>query len=155
MLTMGLTYPTIAQITGATSNLNRPCEAGFPGCAGTPIAQIMPQILSITPSYRAVPSSSVIIKGSVNLTGATAVYFGSQSVQFTVQADGTICASAPDGKPGSAVGVSVELGGQLLPSTATFTYPIAELDVTGPLPWDQGVLGTTPGTTAGRPLAIV
>jgi hypothetical protein len=75
----------------------------------------------------------VVIKGDQRLDGATDVLFGSQSAPFKVEPDGTISATAPIILPGSTVPVTVVFNGQALPSTWTHSYPIAEMDVMGPL----------------------
>ncbi len=116
------------------------------GCTSLPVSAIGSGLSiqpAVSPLYGSYWGGSVTIRAFVSLAGATAVYFGSQSVPFTVQPDGSLLANAPSGVPGSTVGVSVVLKGQnqVLPSSATFSYPIAQLNVTGPLPYSLGVSG--------------
>jgi len=103
--------------------------------AGPTIARIV----SVQPSYG--PSDThVTIRANVSLKGATSVLWGGRrDPDFSVQRDGSILSAAPlSGQPGSTVPVTVILNGTTLPTTSTYTYPLGEVDVIGPSPFDPG-----------------
>ena len=134
-----------APVTGGLVNPSPICTSSSPLCGGSGNLAFAPFVVSVSPSVSgyvdAYSGGEITIKGSVSFAGATAVFVGAHSVPFTAQPDGTISATAPGGDVGSTVGVSVVLNGQLLPSSSTFSYPIGEMDVMGPLPYTDGVVG--------------
>lgn len=93
-------------------------------------------VASVTPSSgTGEPLVVIKAKGPGTLAGATAAVFGSTTIPLTASStlnDGSISVQAPLGSDGSILPVSVVWNGSLLPSTATFTYSIAELEVSGP-----------------------
>ena len=85
--------------------------------------------------------TSVMITGG-DLSGVTAVTFGGMQAGFTVLSNTAIKAIAPlKGVPGSMVPVSAVSNGQVVPTSAFYSYPIAEMDVTGPIPFARGTVG--------------
>ncbi len=85
--------------------------------------------------------TSVMITGG-DLSGVTAVTFGGMQAGFTVLSSTAIKATAPlKGVPGSTVPVSAVSNGQVVPTSAFYSYPIAEMDVTGPMPFARGTVG--------------
>jgi S-layer homology domain len=101
-------------------------------------------VVKINPTFGSEGTKVVITGGPTsNLSGATAVYFGGVPAGFATNADGTLLANAPagGGPPSVSVAVTVLLGGVLLPSTATFTYQVGELMVSGPLPYSPTLNG--------------
>jgi hypothetical protein len=86
----------------------------------------------------------VTIYGS-RLTGVTAVMFGGLSAEaFIVLNDNMVAAWLPfGGTPGSTVPVAAIKDGKTVASSATYTYPFADMEITGPLPYDPQEIGDT------------
>lgn len=99
-----------------------------------------PGISKVNPSYGP-GDTSVMITGG-DLSNVTAVTFGGQQAGFKVLSSLAIQATAPlKGIPGSTVPVSAISNGQVVPTSAFYSYPIAEMDVTGPMPFARGTVG--------------
>jgi hypothetical protein len=101
-------------------------------CVGLNGRRLPPAVTGVSPSFG---RGSVTISGSC-LGTTTKVMFGDQSAGFTTKNEFSVTATAPYGTPGSTVPVTVVADGQTSPSTATFSYPIGELDVDGPTAFD-------------------
>ncbi len=99
-----------------------------------------PGINTVTPTHGP-GDTSVTIQGG-DLSEVTSVMFGGLSAGFSVLSNTTIKATAPlNGVPGSMVPVSAISGGKVVPTSAMYSYPIAEMDVTGPMPFERGTVG--------------
>jgi hypothetical protein len=76
--------------------------------------------------------------------GPVTVKFGALAAAYaSVNPDGTITAGAPyTGQPGKSVRISVMTSGKAsVESLDLFSYPIAHLEVTGPMPMDPSSIG--------------
>ncbi len=63
--------------------------------------------------------------------------FGGRRANVSIQPDGSLLTSVPPGIPGSTVPVALTSNlSELVPSSATFSYTIAEMDVEGPLTYN-------------------
>ena len=126
--------------TGANAPV---CTSTNDLCGPNPILAMIPTIVSVSPAkaISAGSSTGVLIKATSSLAGVSQVLIGTQSVQFTIQPDGTVSANAPPGVPGSTVGITAILNNKPLASNATFAYPSGELDVYGPLPSNTTIDG--------------
>src|SRR5579864_3373520 len=95
-----------------------------------------PSISKVTPDHG--PGDTWVTITGGDLSGVTAVMFGGQSANFTIQSNTSIKAYAPlKGIPGNTVPVTAISGGQVVPTTAMYSYPIAEMEVDGPLPYPR------------------
>ncbi len=104
------------------------------------VLYLYPTITSISPTQGDADTKVTIHGGK--LSGVTQVLFGGLSAGFTIQDDYTIIAYAPLGAaPGSNVTVTAMSGGQLVPTSAVFTYPLGEMNVTGPEPFNPAYGG--------------
>ena len=97
-----------------------------------------PTITAVSPDFG--PAETVTISGT-NLPKVTTVLFGalpSPSFHYVPRgarlAGDWIVATPPAGQPGSTVPVSGLAGAVPVPSTASYSYPLGDIDVTGPLP---------------------
>ncbi len=117
-----------------------------PGFRPYPLNQA---IVSISPTVGST-DTGVVIRGRHRFQSPSAVHFGTLSAaSFYQQGDGSILAYSPyTGVGGTSVAVSVTDRGGTFTSTQHYSYFIAEMDVTGPLPfspsamvdagWDRG-----------------
>lgn len=102
------------------------------------VTHACPTITGATPGYG--PSAEVTITGT-NLSKVTKVMFGaSPALSFKYvppthpREEGTILAVPPEPAYGETVPVYASAGSLPVPSTATYSFPLGELDVTGPAP---------------------
>lgn len=112
---------------GAALALQRPpCIVISVGCETS--------IASAAPSSG--PSDTAVTIVGTRLNRLTTVLFGGLKAAFHVNSDSSITAYAPSGAAGgSTLPVTGIADGQPVATTATFSYPIGEMDVTGPLPY--------------------
>ncbi len=97
-------------------------------------------ISKVSPAYGP-GDTSVMITGG-DLSNITAVTFGGAQAGFKVLSNTAVQATAPlKGVPGSTVPVSAISNGQVVPTAAFYSYPISEMDVTGPMPFARGTVG--------------
>jgi len=95
-----------------------------------------PIITGATPDFG--PTATVTITGT-NLSKVTSVLFGATPANFqyegplTLNGAGYLLAEPPTGQAGSTVPVSGLAGTVPVPSKASYSYPLAVLDVTGPI----------------------
>src|SRR5208283_2950148 len=105
-----------------------------------PILNCAHPAIGISPTFGS-GGTQVTISSACSLSGATAVAFGGSSATFSLQSNGTIVAYAPGGTAGSAVPVTVSFGNSILGGgDVTFSYPIAEIDLSGPYPITTAVV---------------
>ncbi|MGD0809085.1 MAG: S-layer homology domain-containing protein [Acidimicrobiales bacterium] len=97
-----------------------------------------PAITGVTPAFG--PSGSVTITGE-NLSGVTQVMFGAApALSFRYvpplhpREQGTLVATTPEPAYGETVPVYALEGTSTVPSRATYSFALGELDVTGPAP---------------------
>jgi hypothetical protein len=102
------------------------------------LAHDCPAITGVTPAFG--PSGSVTISGE-NLSGVTQVMFGaSPALSFRYVPplqpgeQGTIVATPPEPAYGETVPVYALEGTATVPSRATYSFALGEMDVTGPAP---------------------
>jgi hypothetical protein len=90
-----------------------------------------PVVTGISPSSGLSAGGTSVIIAGTNLTGATAVMFGSRAASsFTFDSDSQITAVAPSGTVGTAVDVTVSTPGGSSVSSAQFTYIKASAGIT-------------------------
>jgi hypothetical protein len=124
----------------------------LPGFWPYPIDQA---IVSISPTvgstYR-----QVVIRSQHRFQSPSAVSFGAlPAASFFQQADGSIVAYTPvNGVHGTSVVVSVTDRGGTFSSNQRYSYPIARMEVTGPLPFSPSAIVDT-GWDKGRGRSIV
>jgi hypothetical protein len=104
--------------------------------------QLKQRIVGMSPMVGS-GGSQVILKGLRPFVGPVTIKFGGQPASYgAVNADGTITAAAPyDGKPGAAVRVTVIDHGVTAESDDLFSYRIAHMEVTGPMPMNPSEIG--------------
>lgn len=112
----------------------RPVRAG--------IETLRQRIVTMSPMV-ASGGSRVVLTGASPFRGPVTIKFGTQSASYgSVNPDGTITAGTPyDAKPGAAVRVSVLDHGMTAESDELFSYPVAHMEVTGPMPMDVSAIG--------------
>ena len=95
-----------------------------------------PKITRISPTFGS-GGTYVTIAGS-KLGLIDKIFFGGTAAGFQVHAqpNGTIVVPAPYLSPGSTVPVTALYRGEIMESTAKFSYTIGEMDIEGPTQWD-------------------
>jgi hypothetical protein len=97
------------------------------------------KVLYVQPGFAYQCPTQVVIRTSIPAFGATSAVFGSISTPLSAGAfspDGlSVTASAP--LQLGTVPVSLAYNGQIAPSSATFSCPLGEMDVTGPAWYSQ------------------
>jgi hypothetical protein len=103
---------------------------------------LLRQTFDVSPSV-GTTGQKVILTGTFPFVTPTAVRFGAlPAAYFSRNADGTITAGAPyDGVAGSAVRITVLDKGHLSQSVGFYSYRIAYMEATGPLPMDTSEVG--------------
>ena len=104
--------------------------------------RIFQEITAFSPTVGA-GGTQVILTGLRPFVAPTAVRFGGlPASSFSRRPDGTIAATAPQtGVGGSAVRISVVDKGVVSESAGLFSYRIADMEVTGPLPLNPSEIG--------------
>jgi hypothetical protein len=91
-----------------------------------------PTIASVTPSLG--PGDTQVTISGTGLYEVKTVYFGGQAAAFSIVNGSTISATVPLDSPGSTVAVTAAYPGcSSGASGASYTYPIGELSLEGPL----------------------
>jgi len=105
---------------------------------GPPPVILNPVVTSVQPLFGNIESGgSVKIEADGPITGATSAVFGSasanlDSTEFSSDALSVVLSSPPSQIAGSTVPVSVIWKGSVIPSNATFSYPLGLMQVEGP-----------------------
>ncbi len=150
-LLVGLTATSVTVMPTGAHAAGAPC--GGAHCPPTTVAVAAPVITSVSPTFGP-PGTTIVIDGSylnlvselviggvdVNEVPASDLQYGPG---FYLRSDHVIVASTPSPKySGSPVSVTgTDAAGNTVATSATYTYPIGLLSMTGPLPYTPGQVG--------------